>query len=107
MGAGGKVAKTADGGTTWLAQTSGVSVRLHAACFTSVDNGFAVGEDGVIQLTRDGGAHWAEQSSETTATLNAADFVSSDEGWVVSESGWAPGQPETLLHTTDGGMTWK
>jgi photosystem II stability/assembly factor-like uncharacterized protein len=105
--AGGSITKTTDGGATWVAQVSGVSARLHGVCFTSVDSGFAVGKGGVILATQDGGARWAARSSETTATLNAVDSVTSEEGWVVGKEGWAPGQPGTLLHTTDGGMTWK
>jgi photosystem II stability/assembly factor-like uncharacterized protein len=105
--AGGSIAKTTDGGVTWVAQVSGVSAWLHGVCFTGVDSGFVIGGDGVILHTLDGGTQWTRQSAETTATLNAVDFVSSDEGWVVGEEGWATGQPGTLLHTIDGGMTWK
>ena len=107
VGSVGKIAKTTDGGVTWVAQVSGVRGRLHGLCFTSVDRGFVVGKSGVILSTQDGGSTWVRQASGTTSTLNAVDFVSDGEGWVVGEAGWAPEQAGTLLHTTDGGQTWK
>ena len=107
VGADGMIAVTSDGGLTWTAQLSGVTARLHGVHFTSVAVGFAVGEKGAILSTQNGGALWAVKSSGTTATLNAVDFASSSEAWVIGEAGWAPGQPGTLLHTIDGGQTWK
>lgn len=107
VGSSGKIAKTTDGGVTWVAEVSGVRGRLHGLCFTSIDRGFAVGKSGVILSTKDGGSTWVRQASGTTVTLNAIDFVSDDEGWAVGEAGWAPDQEGTLLHTTDGGETWK
>jgi photosystem II stability/assembly factor-like uncharacterized protein len=107
VGSSGKIAKTTDGGVTWVAQASGVPGRLHGVCFTSVSSGFVVGKAGVILHTQDGGSTWVQQTSGATATLNSVDFVTDDEGWVAGEAGWAPGQEGVLLHTTDGGTTWQ
>ncbi len=115
VGAAGMIAKTSDGGLTWTAQTSGVEVRLHGVCFLDANVGCAVGEYGVILATQDGGETWTPQASGWVAdptveddnlVLNDVDFVSATEGWIVSADGWAPGQANGLLHTSDGGETW-
>jgi photosystem II stability/assembly factor-like uncharacterized protein len=106
VGSGGKIAKTTDGGMTWIAQVSGVRTALRAVCFVDTDTGFAVGIKGVILRTQDGGATWVKQLSGTAANLNSVDFVSSNEGWVVGRAGWAPGQKGFLVHTIDAGQTW-
>jgi photosystem II stability/assembly factor-like uncharacterized protein len=115
VGAAGMIANTTDGGVTWTAQTSGVDVRLHGVCFVDASVGYAVGEYGTIIVTEDGGATWTAQVSgwvpdptveDDNLVLNDVDFVSATEGWIVSADGWAPGQANGLLHTTDGGVTW-
>jgi photosystem II stability/assembly factor-like uncharacterized protein len=42
---------------------------------------------------------WYPQSPETSTTLNGVQFPSADQGWAVGES-------NTIIHTTDGGDTW-
>lgn len=115
VGGNGMVAKTTDGGRTWVAQVSGTTERLHGVGFWSADFGYAVGEHGTILATRDGGATWMPQASGIVPDpnvegdnpiINDVDCVSATEAWAVREIGWMPGQSGTLVHTTDGGQTW-
>ncbi|MDE0555365.1 MAG: YCF48-related protein, partial [Candidatus Poribacteria bacterium] len=42
---------------------------------------------------------WIDQTVPTQANLNAILFLNANEGWAAGEAG-------TILHTTDGGVTW-
>lgn len=65
------------------------------------DRIIAVGERGHILYSDDGGLQWNQaQSAPTTANLTTVSFVS-------SKLGWAAGHDATILHTTDGGVTWQ
>lgn len=55
VGIGGAILKTADGGTTWTAQTSGTTAFLYGVDFVDADVGWAVGTGGTILHTRNGG----------------------------------------------------
>ncbi|HLE97275.1 MAG TPA: hypothetical protein VI997_07885, partial [Candidatus Thermoplasmatota archaeon] len=57
-GTDGRIARTTDGGTTWTAQTSGVTTTLMDVDCYDIDNCVAVGESNVVLLTRDSGLHW-------------------------------------------------
>ena len=99
IGYSGTILKTTDGGTTWIAQTSGTSLRLHDAYFTDGATGWSVGDAGLILKTTDGGSIWSVQTSGTTRNLIGVHFTDSATGWVVGDYG-------TILKTTDGGATW-
>ena len=51
----GTILKTIDGGTTWIAQTSGTDNSLYAVSFADVSTGYAVGASGTILKTTNGG----------------------------------------------------
>ncbi len=59
----------------------------------------AVGNNGHILLSDDDGTTWRLTKSPTDALLTSVAFVTPTEGWAV-------GQDETILHTTDAGQTW-
>ena len=46
----------------WVAQQSGTGNDLVGVCFTSANDGWAVGEAGMLLATSDGGAHWRSVS---------------------------------------------
>jgi photosystem II stability/assembly factor-like uncharacterized protein len=90
----GGVAKTTDGGLTWVSHPSGIAAS-HLS-FVDATYGWAVGSGGGICVTRDGGTTWVQQASGTTEDLSRVDFVNSLVGAVVGAHG-------TILHTVTGG----
>ncbi len=63
------------------------------------DRVVAVGNAGHVLLSDDAGGTWRLAKSPTDELLTAVIFTSATEGWAV-------GQDEVILHTTDGGESW-
>ena len=63
VGGEGTILKTIDGGTNWIAQTSGITNTLHDVCFPDINNGTAVGDSGIILRTTNAGISWSQQTS--------------------------------------------
>ncbi|MBI5014813.1 MAG: hypothetical protein HZB55_04900 [Deltaproteobacteria bacterium] len=95
----GTVLHTADGGTTWEKQKTGVDYTLSSVSFVDATNGWAVGDEGTILHTSDGGRTWERQKSPVPYFLMGVQFVTKDKGWIVTER-------THILHTEDGGKTW-
>ncbi len=110
VGDGGTILRTTDGGTTWAQQTRGDTVCLRGVSFTDVNTGTAVGWSPgqgkwggphmFILRTIDGGANWTEQASPAAWPLRDVSFTSTTTGTAV-------GDDSTIIHTTDGGITWR
>jgi hypothetical protein len=81
-----------------------LSPRAQSGLFTGVANAgarlVAVGERGRILLSDDNGVNWRQVASPTSVTLTAVVFAT-------PQSGWALGQMGVVLHTADGGLTWR
>lgn len=60
----------------------------------------AVGERGTIVYSDDDGAHWFTAAHSGQATLTAVQFVDPSQGWAV-------GHDALVIHTADGGLTWR
>ncbi|MEW8626353.1 MAG: YCF48-related protein [Candidatus Thiodiazotropha sp.] len=60
----------------------------------------AVGERGTIAASADGGTNWIRQDTPASVTLTAVQFVDDNLGWAV-------GHDELILHSRDGGQTWR
>jgi len=100
VGADGTIVATADGGTTWSAETSGTTQWLEGVSFADASHGWAVGYNGTILATSNGGATWSAQSSGTPCTpLYGVQFVGTYFGVAVGAGG-------TIVTTYDGGTTW-
>jgi photosystem II stability/assembly factor-like uncharacterized protein len=99
VGETGAILRTADGGETWVRQTSGTTGILVDVVFTDVNTGTVVGQNGTILRTADGGDNWVRQTSGVTDFLAAVSFVDASTGTVVGQNG-------RILRTTDGGATW-
>jgi photosystem II stability/assembly factor-like uncharacterized protein len=85
VGDSGWILNTADGGSVWSQQTSGVTSSLDAVQFLSSVTGWIVGP---ILHTADGGAIWATQSADPACTgLRDLHFVDVDHGWAVGTDG--------------------
>lgn len=86
--------RTVNGGLTWVAQDTSY-VMKSSVDFVDADNGWVAGW--MIQRTTDGGQSWIASEGDWRSYDDVA-FVNADEGWVIDFS--------SLLHTTDGGVTW-
>jgi photosystem II stability/assembly factor-like uncharacterized protein len=100
VGEQGLILHTLNGGTTWEKQTSPiVSEDLFKVQCLPGKECFAVGAFGVILHTQDG-TTWERLPFSEDVTLNDLVFLDGKNGWV-------SGEFQTILHTTDGGRTWK
>ena len=94
----GTIVRTADGGESWVIQTSGTTQNLWGVSFSDANNGTTVGEGGTILRTTDGGNHWISQTSGTTEEIRGVYFTDANTGTAVGLNG-------TILRTTDGDRT--
>jgi photosystem II stability/assembly factor-like uncharacterized protein len=60
----------------------------------------AVGERGHILASTDGGRTWQQRPAPTRVTLTSVFFAD-------ARHGWAAGHDAVVLHTADGGATWR
>lgn len=100
------IAYSDDSGATWNGVAIGTVngqyvVSPHALHALDVYNIWVVTSGGYIYKSEDGGLSWRAQESGavTTAALRAVRFVD-------DAVGWAGGDNNVLLRTTDGGTTW-
>jgi photosystem II stability/assembly factor-like uncharacterized protein len=96
----GTILHSADGGETWVRQTSGTDYTLSSISFVDPQNGWIVGDGGTILRTKDGGKSWVKQKSPISYFLFGVQFVSPQKGWIVTER-------TTILYTEDGGENWQ
>ncbi|HEX6597057.1 MAG TPA: YCF48-related protein, partial [Acidimicrobiales bacterium] len=93
---------------------------LLGVSFPTPTHGYAVGDQGVILATTDGGVTWREQSSGIAAIDPTCDVgangekiesdctnVLRDVQFVDASTGWAVGSDGIVLHTADGGTSWR
>jgi photosystem II stability/assembly factor-like uncharacterized protein len=123
VGQEGLVLRTTDGGKTWTPQEANATFKdtdgtvkrayLFALDVLDADTMVAVGDRSILVRTRDGGKTWMaskipmELDTSGGESLAAADpifyavqFIDPQQGWVVGEFG-------KIMHTTDGGETWR
>ncbi len=136
VGEDGTILRTTDGGNHWLKQTSGTSVGLEGVCFIDTNTGTAVGWGTILKTTdggntwinkfsceyniydvnfsdenngtaignhvlrtTDGGNTWVTQSILANNEFHGVCFADALTGWIVGSNG-------TILHTTNGGITY-
>lgn len=70
---------------------------------------WAVGDRGVICLSADGGETWTTQLTPAECSLRSVCFLTNRIGWIAGLRTLPGTSQETavLLHTRDGGITWK
>ena len=110
----GNLAVTTDGGATW--KSLGYFKRaVWVIDFVDAQHGWAVG-DGNVQATADGGVTWHRQLLPKVPkgwwlSVGGVKFTTDRCGWLVGDTVErnVPPYPEkvAVLHTTDGGATWK
>lgn len=96
-----RIAKTLDGGDTWISLCNDYfgDNNIQSVYFSDINTGYAVGNNGYIIKTNDGGSTWSVQTSPTTKDLFSIKFVNAYTGWAVGDLG-------TILKTSNGGQTW-
>jgi photosystem II stability/assembly factor-like uncharacterized protein len=104
------IAKTTDGGATWMEQDNillnynrpdqlqSVTLRSVVGVGTSATTLFACGSNGIVLKTTTGGATWTSLNTATTSNLLAIDFVSNTTGLAVGEDG-------VILYTVTAGFS--
>lgn len=130
VGRAGLVLTSADSGKSWSRTKTDVKSHLFDVALTDSGHAWAVGHFGIILHSPDGGKTWEEQSydanfppppegeegSESNKSLSAAE--EENEGAVEEarlngvafaneKTGWIAGEFGLVLHTGDGGKTWK
>jgi photosystem II stability/assembly factor-like uncharacterized protein len=88
----GKIYRTVDGGSNWVAQTSGTTQPLGGVYAFNPDSIWAVGNNGTILKSRDSGVVL------TGVNLNSL-YFRGDTGYVVGNGGFS-------IRTGNGGGTW-
>lgn len=123
VGQDGLVLRTEDGGKTWKEQeshaefeeTDGTKKRAYLFAVDALDSqrAFAVGDRSMLARTTDGGKTWTAKKVQMDndgsggEQLAAADPVFYDVKFVDEKRGWVAGEFGKILHTEDGGETWK
>lgn len=101
VGQSGTVARTNDGGESWVPSVVD-SVELLSVFFVDKDQGWIVGRNGTVLNSRDGGREW------TRATFNGfpedddlyrVKFLNESTGFVLGHKG--------IYRTSDGGANWQ
>ena len=98
----GIVFRTSDGGISWTLVASGTNsgVLRDVKFDPAGQSGWAVGEDGEILNSQDRGQTWHRQRTSFSGTFSRLAVLNSKEVWVTASD-------RSLLHTEDGGITWK
>lgn len=87
-----------DGGENWLGNSSFIRGGVYDIKFTDENNGWLISFREVYNTT-DSGKNWQHQKSYSTRSFSSIDFVNNKSGWIVGDYG-------TILHTTNGGVTF-
>ncbi|RKX22243.1 MAG: hypothetical protein DRP35_02405 [Candidatus Zixiibacteriota bacterium] len=97
----GTIAKTVDGGSTWVIQDPGLTSPLKSISFVDSQTGWIVGDNGIILHTYDGGITWDKQFQNSADINHFIDVTFTDElnGWTVNTKG-------DVYRTADGGNSW-
>lgn len=114
----GLILHSADGGKTFAPQTSGTQNYLFAIEMIDESRGFAVGDRSTLVRTTDGGKTWVAETltpvqpegqdpNDPDLMLAMQDPVLYDVRFLNENVGWVVGEFGRILHTTDGGATWR
>ncbi len=95
----GRVLHSADGGSTWEPQQTGVTVALGAGASPSPSVCWLAGPRGTVLLTVDGGQSWRRLAFPEPADLVAVGATDDKTATVTTSDGRS-------FRTTDGGQTW-
>ena len=101
VGEGGTVLRSADGGVSWGAVTSGTRANLKCVAFgADRTTTLAVGDGGVVLRSEDRGKSWGAVTSGTQANLRGVAFGADGKTALAVDYGGA------VERTRDGGVSW-
>lgn len=110
IGGGSTVIKTTDGGNTWEKVGKDVFPSLidgNGICALDNDIVWVVLDYGNIYITNNNGENWTQQKSNASGYyLLRITAINETTAWVTGSAQFPP-IDGILLHTTDGGKTWK
>ncbi|HRA65132.1 MAG TPA: YCF48-related protein [Caldilinea sp.] len=104
---------TADSGATWTTQGTASDRQriLNGVSAVDADHAWVTGDEGTILHTHDGGRTWQRQSPppELPAgySVNFVAAANRDVAWATAVPPVKNGLPSYILHTADGGATWR
>ena len=113
IGPNGTILHTRDEGLSWVRQGPQNDLVYNGLCFVDNATGWVVGEFGTILHTRDGGVTWsAQHCADIVPVVSESEWetpVPSLYGVYFSDPqiGWAVGLDGIVIHTRDGGVTWR
>jgi photosystem II stability/assembly factor-like uncharacterized protein len=123
VGQDGLILATTDGGKTWTPQESNATYEesdgavkrayLFNIAATDASTAWAVGDRSILVSTTDGGKTWRSRKVPMEADLTggqslaAMDPIFYDVKFIDRQNGWIVGEFGKIMHTTDGGETWK
>jgi photosystem II stability/assembly factor-like uncharacterized protein len=97
-----------DGGTTWRAvKGPDRKSRYEKVDFVTGRLGYALLADGRVYTTRDGGGRWKQLLGTGTAGAYDMSFGDTQSGFLAVRSFGGGAPLGWLLHTSDGGVTWR
>ena len=101
----GRIARTHDGGGTWVFEKMKLEYPIVDPLFTPVvfpdGTGWAIGAAGEVVQVGAPGSQWqrAKLGMEVVTWLRGMNWLNQNEGWIVGGFG-------LILHTKDGGKSW-
>ncbi|HEX6890279.1 MAG TPA: YCF48-related protein [Chryseolinea sp.] len=99
VGASGSVAKSIDGGKSWIPFTLGLQNQLNIIKCLDANTCHAAGIAGAVISTWDGGEHWKVHNLQVNNDMRALVFRNATTGFIGGAGGM-------ILRTSDGGQTW-
>lgn len=100
---------SATGGQSWKSiRLPGRKRRLVQVDFITAKAGYALTTDGRVWRTTSGGKRWSELVALGNSHVYALSFGDARSGWVATRDfAGADGGKGWLLHTSDGGTSWR
>ena len=102
------VRKTTNGGLNWTAPWgTNAQVGFNAIFFSDVNNGWAVGKNGIVLHTTNGGSSWNYVTNtginNSSYNSKAVFFINSNTGWIGTDR---DNEDPKVLYTNNGGNSW-
>jgi photosystem II stability/assembly factor-like uncharacterized protein len=110
----GYLTRTEDGGASWTRQTVSTKAAINDIYFRDKEAGFFLAGNSIF-VTRDNGATWTQLKIFSPEEFDGADvelysvrFANKKKGWVVGSISKRDRVIDSVLvHTEDGGETWR